>query len=462
MTGVTTARVRFPGSFLIRLVVIAGLMLGLAAVGYLAARRPVEQVAVIVGGLLLILLYLKKPEIGIYALLLTALFVRFTLPTGTQSRIVASLLLTAVLAALWLARMLAGRKLSLRASPARAPLLAFMLVTVISYIWSSAVRDPLVVVWRSWPVVQLGALAVLLLLPTVFLLAANLLPDLRALEILTAILLAAGVLAALRALLPLPLAFMQVRPLFPTWFVCLAYSQALFNRRLPLWLRIMLLACICAYLYRIFSEQMVWLSAWLPTVLALLAISLWRSRVLLLVLLLVSAIYVGANLRGVRAAYSEENRVSGVTRIDAYIHNWRVTSQHLLFGTGPAGYAVYYMTYFPNEAMATHSNYLDVFAQTGIIGLLAFMAFYLALARTAHDSLVRVRKRFDFAHAFAVGAAGGLVGTVVATGLGDWILPFVYTQTIAGFDYALCTWLMLGAAQALGCILRREESAGAP
>jgi len=462
MTGVTTARVRFPGSFLIRLVVIAGLMLGLAAVGYLAARRPVEQVAVIVGGLLLILLYLKKPEIGIYALLLTALFVRFTLPTGTQSRIVASLLLTAVLAALWLARMLAGRKLSLRASPARAPLLAFMLVTVISYIWSSAVRDPLVVVWRSWPVVQLGALAVLLLLPTVFLLAANLLPDLRALEILTAILLAAGVLAALRALLPLPLAFMQVRPLFPTWFVCLAYSQALFNRRLPLWLRIMLLACICAYLYRIFSEQMVWLSAWLPTVLALLAISLWRSRVLLLVLLLVSAIYVGANLRGVRAAYSEENRVSGVTRIDAYIHNWRVTSQHLLFGTGPAGYAVYYMTYFPNEAMATHSNYLDVFAQTGIIGLLAFMAFYLALARTARDLLVRVRKRFDFAHAFAVGTAGGLVGTVVATGLGDWILPFVYTQTIAGFDYALYTWLMLGAAQALGCILRREESAGAP
>ena len=462
MTGVTTARVRFPGSFLIRLVVIAGLMLGLAAVGYLAARRPVEQVAVIVGGLLLILLYLKKPEIGIYALLLTALFVRFTLPTGTQSRIVASLLLTAVLAALWLARMLAGRKLSLRASPARAPLLAFMLVTVISYIWSSAVRDPLVVVWRSWPVVQLGALAVLLLLPTVFLLAANLLPDLRALEILTAILLAAGVLAALRALLPLPLAFMQVRPLFPTWFVCLAYSQALFNRRLPLWLRIMLLACICAYLYRIFSEQMVWLSAWLPTVLALLAISLWRSRVLLLVLLLVSAIYVGANLRGVRAAYSEENRVSGVTRIDAYIHNWRVTSQHLLFGTGPAGYAVYYMTYFPNEAMATHSNYLDVFAQTGIIGLLAFIAFYLALARTARDLLVRVRKRFDFAHAFAVGTAGGLVGTVVATGLGDWILPFVYTQTIAGFDYALYTWLMLGAAQALGYILRREESAGAP
>jgi O-antigen ligase len=120
------------------------------------------------------------------------------------------------------------------------------------------------------------------------------------------------------------------------------------------------------------------------------------------------------------------------------------------------------MTYFPNEAMATHSNYLDVFAQTGIIGLLAFMAFYLALARTARDLLVRVRKRFDFAHAFAVGTAGGLVGTVVATGLGDWILPFVYTQTIAGFDYALYTWLMLGAAQALGCILRREESAGAP
>ena len=33
----------------------------------------------------------------------------------------------------------------------------------------------------------------------------------------------------------------------------------------------------------------------------------------------------------------------------------------------------------------------------------------------------------------------------VGMALGDWVLPFVYNQTIAGFDHSAYTWLMLGA-----------------
>jgi hypothetical protein len=43
-------------------------------------------------------------------------------------------------------------------------------------------------------------------------------------------------------------------------------------------------------------------------------------------------------------------------------------------------------------------------------------------------------------------------------GLGDWMFPFVYTQTIAGFDYAVYSWVLLGAMVALSSIY--QESSG--
>jgi hypothetical protein len=395
------------------------------------------------------------------AIVLTAAFVRFSLPTGTQSRIVASLLMTAIFIALWVTRMLVvDKKLQLKPSRANIPLLSFVLVTFISYIWSNAFRDPLVMVWSSWPFVQIGALGVMVLLPGAFFLASNCLTELKWLKWLTAVIMAVGILAILGDYLHLPLGFLQVRPMFPTWFICLAYSQVLFNHRIPTVLRLLLLAFVGAWLYRVFFVQLAWLSAWLPTMLAVGAISFWRSRWLLVVLLIVALVYVGANLDSLQAEYVRESEESGVTRMDAYAHNWRVTGKHFLFGVGPAGYAAYYMSYFPGEAMATHSNYLDILSQTGIVGLLTFLGFFLALALTAWELLGRTKGRFDFTRAFGVGTSADLLGVIVAAALGDWLIPFVYTQTIAGFDYAVYSWVLLGAMVSLHWLVVSKTTDG--
>jgi hypothetical protein len=37
---------------------------------------------------------------------------------------------------------------------------------------------------------------------------------------------------------------------------------------------------------------------------------------------------------------------------------------------------------------------------------------------------------------------GALPAVAQAMMLGDWVIPFVYNQTIAGFDHAAYTWLM--------------------
>jgi hypothetical protein len=454
-------RIPISNPILIRLGVIPGLIVGLMGIGFLTSRIPPQLVLIAIALPPVVLLALSRLEFGVLAIVLTAALVRFSLPTGTQSRIVASLLMTMIFTALWLTRMLVvDKKLRLKPSWANIPLLSFVLVTFTSYVWGNAFRDPLVMVWSSWPFVQIGALAVMVLLPGAFFLAANCLTDLKWIKWLTVTFIVIGILEILGDYLHLPLDFLQVRPMFPTWFICLAYSQVLFNRRIPMALRLLLLAFVGAWIYRVFFVQLTWLSAWLPTMLAVGAISVWRSRWLLVVLLVIALVYVGTNLDDLQAAYARESAESGVTRLNAYAHNWRVTGKHFLFGVGPAGYAAYYMSYFPGEAMATHSNYIDVVSQTGVVGLLAFLGFFLALALTVWDLLGRTRGRFDFTQAFGVGTSAGLLGVVVAMGLGDWLLPFVYTQTIAGFDYAVYSWVLLGAMVSLHRLVVSEAIEG--
>ncbi len=43
-------------------------------------------------------------------------------------------------------------------------------------------------------------------------------------------------------------------------------------------------------------------------------------------------------------------------------------------------------------------------------------------------------------------------------GLGDWLFPFVYTQTIAGFDYAVYSWVLLGGIVTLSNIYATGEA----
>jgi O-antigen ligase len=407
----------------------------------------------------LVLLRQGRLEHGILGIVLAAAIVRFSLPTGTYSRIVMSLVVTAGVLALWIVKMLVKeKKLRLEPAPTNVPLLGFALTCVVSYVWSNAFRDPLVVAWRSWPFVQLGGLAVMTLLPGAFLITANCLQETKWIVWLAVIILVVGTVAMAGRYLHFSVDFLQVRPLFPTWCISLAYALALFDRRLPWTIRLALLLLAAAWFHDVFVIQFGWVSAWAPALSAVALISFLRSKILLLLLTVLLIIFLLFNWTTVEARLQQESVGSGETRLDAYAHNWRVTGKHWLFGVGPAGYAVYYMSYFPMEAMATHSTYIDTLSQTGIVGLCFFLWFFAALFKIGWDLWKRTRKRFDFTEAFTAALAGGYVGTVLAMGLGDWIIPFVYTQTIEGFDYAVYTWVLLGAGLSLYHILSGSDA----
>jgi O-antigen ligase len=443
------SRISWPTAVVVRTLVLLALAGALPAVGLLSVKMPAEYVLVAAVLPAALLVTLNKPAWGVLGIVVAAAAVRFTLPTGTESRIVMSLVVTATLVLVWLARAAVLHRVETQPSRVHRPLLVFMAVCVVSYVWSIAFRDPTLNVWSSWPFVQLGALGVMILLPMALLLASNWLTSVRLIAVLTGIIMVVGILALIGDFTPLPTSFLQVSPLFPTWFCALGLSLVLFNEHMPKALRAALLLAVAVWIYYMFVALFTWVSAWLPTMLAIGLVSFLRSRKLAITLLVLALAFIVYNQAFLDKSISNERSESLNTRLAAYQQNWEVTSHHLLFGVGPAGYAVYYMTYFPNNAMATHNNYIDIISETGIAGTSAFVACLVSLAITARELVHLTRGRHDFVRAFAVGSAGGLLAVVVAMALGDWVLPFVYTQTIAGFDYAVYSWVCLGAMAAL-------------
>ncbi len=110
--------------------------------------------------------------------------------------------------------------------------------------------------------------------------------------------------------------------------------------------------------------------------------------------------------------------------------------------------------------MATHNNYIDILSQTGIVGLFFCLWFFGALGWTGYKLSLRLKGTAEFSEGLANATLAGWVGCIVAMGLGDWLFPFVYTQTIAGFDYAVYSWILLGGMAALGSIYQGESGQG--
>jgi hypothetical protein len=461
---------------LIRLAVraggVAGVIGALILLGWLAPRIPTSYLllaTVLVLAVILVLPRLGRLEVGVLAILLAAGFVRFKLPTGTHTEIVASLASATAVVALWLVKMLAeDRNIYLKPALTNIPLLGFMFTCVVAYVWGNAFRDVLVMTWGTFPFVQLAALLVMIMLPAVFLLVSNSIEDVKWLERMSWILIFIGALTVIFLVFPIPVGKSFVLRLvgasgvgiglLSLWVVSVAYGLALFNRRMALWMRLLLLGLVALWMYYGTGRLMGWMSIWLPPLCAIFVISFMRSKRLFLALVLVALVYAGANFdRLYQRIYVQSVEEGDFQRWELWQTNLELVSNHPLFGTGPAGYAVYYMTYHPENARSTHNNYFDVIAQTGIVGFALFLWFFGALGIMGYKLCVKLRGQRSFKEAFACGRLGGYVGALVAMMLGDWLLPFVYNVGLEGFDHAVYAWLFLGGLAALHHIVEKHE-----
>ncbi|MBL8153464.1 MAG: O-antigen ligase family protein [Anaerolineae bacterium] len=394
-------------------------------------------------------------------LILVSTLVADGVGTGTGTKLTFTFLMLNLWLVVWLFKMLVvERKLNIIPSIANWPILAFCVVVVLSTIWSSIYVDPNVRYFFSdklFP--RLMTALVLIISPLTVLMLGNSIRNEHTLRTIVWWFIAVGfVFGVMRIGLGGVINPLNDRGQFATWVVMFAAGQFFFNRRLSLMLRILLLVTIAMWIYVVLGLGFSWLSGWLPTFIGLVLISLIYSRKMLIPLGLAVLIYVIANFGVLEENFGTESEGSGVTRSNAWTEAFDVTSDHLLLGTGPAGYEFYFLVRGVysggiGTGQLAHNNYVDIVAQLGLAGILAWLTIWGTLG------VISVRT-YRSVPADESGFISGLKATLLAAWpvtiltmmLGDWITPFTYTQGLAGIDYTIWHWVMPGMSLALYAI----------
>jgi O-antigen ligase len=133
------------------------------------------------------------------------------------------------------------------------------------------------------------------------------------------------------------------------------------------------------------------------------------------------------------------------TRLDAWRIVLEVSRINPLTGLGFANY-YWYVTLFNIRGyyinFISHSQYVDLVAQTGIAGLICFIWVLYEVGRLGWSLTQKVEA--GFARGYAYGVFGGLAGVIAAAFLVDWVLPFAYNIGLDGFRASILPWIFFG------------------
>lgn len=423
---------------------------------YRASQGQLRLILALTIGLGAAILFFRWSPVGLAVLVIASLIVPLEIGTGTNTSINVSMLMLFGLAALWLLGAISRRRVLLPVSSAIRPLALFVGVAFLAFgvgqlpWFSFAQRAPLGA--------QAAGLAVFVLSAAAFVLMAQQVRDLRWLRWITwAFLGLAGLYAAGR-LIPdlgrITITLFQrgaTGSVFFIWAVSLAVGQALFNRRLDYWWRLALAALALVSLYLNGMRGQVWASGWLPPLVAMIVTVGAGALRFGLVAAFAGSIVAALNLQKViDFVMVGDNQYSLATRLEAWRIVAKVAEVNPILGLGPANY-YWYVPLFPilgyQVRFSSHNNYVDLFAQTGLLGVACFIWFFWEVARIGWGLRMKVPE--GFARAYIYGALGGLAGMLTAGMMGDWILPFVYNIGLNGFRASVLGWLFLGGIVAL-------------
>ena len=456
--AITTNTANFDGRSRARRILIILAVLALVATLAVVSQPGVFQAVLLVLAVLAILkLLTSNLTLGLAAL------VPFELKTGTNTDLGPHILLIALISGLLILRGSGHDEAGiLPKSSSTTPVLLLCAVAAMAFLIG---RLPWFAFAQGAPIrAQLGGLATFLISALTFLLAATQIRTIEWLKRITWIFIGVGAIVTFGRIFSGPLELLNqlvnrnaMGRLFWTGLVAMAVAQGFTNTTLRRGLRIVLLSIAAGVIYLNLLHSGSWASGWIPPLVATITIVLVEIPRIGAAALLAGVTAALSNYRGVTDSLLSGNEYSLLTRFEAWRIVGEIVSASPIVGLGPANY-YWYAPLFPvlgySVRFNSHNNYIDLVAQTGVLGLLAFVWFSLAVARIGWSLLTRVPAGFP--RAYALGAIGGLVGTLVAGMLGDWIIPFVYNIGLDGMRDSLIGWLFLGGLVAMEQLYRKR------
>jgi hypothetical protein len=444
---------------LMKIIIISAVIMLSATVTFVFPPKYLPFLIVMIAAVGALIIYLKYPPLGLIALIVGALLLGYELGTGSQTGLNIAVLLLPVLIGIWFMDMFVRqRRLQIFWSRTYLPLLGFEIISILAFAFGQL---PWFVFAHQAPLMsQLGGLAIFILSAGAYVLTANIL-DLKWLKIITLIfMILAAVYILARIILQLNRSLDDWMPdgatgsLLWIWMVVIPFSQFLFNRDLKVIWRIAVLGLAILVLYVAIFGEFGWKSGWIPP-LAAIGMLIWIRYPRLRIFLVIGA---GLAVWFMSAELIQSDQYSYITRIEA----WKIMLNEIvrvnpLLGLGPANYR-FYTPLFPIMGyyveFNSHNNYIDILAQVGLFGLIAYLWFAWEVFRLGWRLLKL--KLDDFSLAYVAGALGGLVGMLVAGMLGDWVLPFVYNVGMRGFRSSILGWIFLGGLVVIERIAANE------
>ncbi len=435
-----------PNRWLVPVIVIGVLELSIL-LAYKGTMRQLEYVLILLCGIGAVVVFMRWPTVGIILTLLGGIFVPFSGPSGINMAVLGVVLMLG----LWFLDMFVQkRQIHLVSSRTILPVLIFIVISVLSFLVGQL---PFFTFFNPAPLdAQLGGLAIFILSAGAFILVAHQVNDILWLQRLTWVIIAFGAFYMLGRSIGwagidrLYQNGFVAGSMFWTWLAAMAFSQAAFNNKLkPVW-RLALTGVLLLTLYVAIVKQYDWKSGWIPPLAAVAAILIFRYRRIAL-----AAIPVGA-LAGIviatRAIAGEQ--WSWSTRIDAWRIVLEISKSSPIFGLGFGNYH-FYTRLLPlmgwYSEFNSHNQYVDLIAQTGLLGLGCFL--WILVETGAIGWRLRTQVPDGFPKAYVYGVLGGLVGILVAAGLVDWVLPFVYNIGLTGFRASVLAWIFMGGLVSL-------------
>lgn len=429
---------------------VAALLTSSVFLGWRASPRILLLVIGVVGGAAGLSVLWRWPSLGVIGLVVAALCVPFTIGTGTQTSINIAVMGVAGLTGLWLVRMLLKRDVTFVSVPTNKPLLVFLVVATLSLIagnisWNYfAGRASLASQVGGWTVFAFSVLA--------YWLAANEVKDRRWLKGLVFIFIFLGsVYLTGRWILFLGSYTNRVfQPgsvgsQFWIWLAVLPAGQAIFNTKLALRYRAALLTITFMSLLLGWRNRD-WASGWLPAAVGLLVLVWLLSWKLGLLATIIGLAGIGLWKPEIFTELTQADQYSIFTRgVAAQIILGQVLKANPILGLGPSNY-YFHTQLYPilgyYVKFNSHSQYVDIIAQLGIIGMMSFIWVMMAIGKLGFK--IRGSLKHGFELGYVNSCLAGLAGMLVAGFLGDWLLPFVYNIGLSGFRASVLGWIFLG------------------